>query len=88
MYLPGSTIKEIATNPEEAGKFVFEVIPGRRQKWGQRYITLPFTSGCQCQPANQPTAEECTVVLYVAGEPTPVHQLAGQLSGCALAAAL
>uniref|UniRef100_H0VYE9 Rho GTPase activating protein 25 n=1 Tax=Cavia porcellus TaxID=10141 RepID=H0VYE9_CAVPO len=27
MYLPGSTIKEIATNPEEAGKFVFEVIP-------------------------------------------------------------
>lgn len=29
MYLPGSTIKEIATNPEEAGKFVFEVIPGR-----------------------------------------------------------
>lgn len=29
MYLPGSTVKEIATNPEEAGKFVFEVIPGR-----------------------------------------------------------
>ena len=27
MYLPGSTVKEIATNPEEAGKFVFEVIP-------------------------------------------------------------
>lgn len=27
MYLPGSTIKEIATNPEDAGKFVFEVIP-------------------------------------------------------------
>ncbi|XP_004636191.2 rho GTPase-activating protein 25 [Octodon degus] len=27
MYLPGSTIKEIATNPEEAGKFVFEIIP-------------------------------------------------------------
>ncbi|XP_054977766.1 rho GTPase-activating protein 25 [Sorex araneus] len=27
MYLPGSTIKEIATNPEEAGKFVFEVTP-------------------------------------------------------------
>ncbi|KAM6221294.1 rho GTPase-activating protein 25 isoform 2-T2 [Rhynchocyon petersi] len=27
IYLPGSTIKEIATNPEEAGKFVFEVIP-------------------------------------------------------------
>ncbi|XP_041493824.1 rho GTPase-activating protein 25 isoform X1 [Microtus oregoni] len=27
MYLPGSTVREIATNPEEAGKFVFEVIP-------------------------------------------------------------
>lgn len=33
MYLPGSTIKEIATNPEEAGKFVFEVIPA---VFGQR----------------------------------------------------
>ncbi|XP_020841026.1 rho GTPase-activating protein 25 isoform X1 [Phascolarctos cinereus] len=32
MYLPGSTIKEIATNPEEAGKFVFEVIPA---SWDQ-----------------------------------------------------
>ncbi|XP_006902598.1 PREDICTED: rho GTPase-activating protein 25-like [Elephantulus edwardii] len=27
MYLPGSTIKEISTNPDETGKFVFEVIP-------------------------------------------------------------
>ncbi|XP_040849224.1 rho GTPase-activating protein 25 isoform X5 [Ochotona curzoniae] len=27
IYLPGSAIKEIATHPEEAGKFVFEVIP-------------------------------------------------------------
>ncbi|XP_028373092.2 rho GTPase-activating protein 25 isoform X3 [Phyllostomus discolor] len=33
MYLPGSTIKEIATNPEEAGKFVFEIIPA---VFGQR----------------------------------------------------
>nr|XP_021503431.1 rho GTPase-activating protein 25 isoform X2 [Meriones unguiculatus] len=33
MYLPGSTVKEIATNPEEAGKFVFEVIPA---VFGQR----------------------------------------------------
>ncbi|KAM5227235.1 rho GTPase-activating protein 25 isoform 2-T2 [Ctenodactylus gundi] len=33
IYLPGSTIKEIATNPEEAGKFVFEVIPA---VFGQR----------------------------------------------------
>ncbi|XP_076990555.1 rho GTPase-activating protein 25 isoform X2 [Tamandua tetradactyla] len=32
MYLPGSTIKEIATNPDEAGKFVFEVIPA---SWDQ-----------------------------------------------------
>ncbi|KAM7078232.1 rho GTPase-activating protein 25 isoform 5-T5 [Molossus nigricans] len=32
MYLPGSMIKEIATNPEEAGKFVFEVIPA---SWDQ-----------------------------------------------------
>lgn len=32
MYLPGSTIKEIATNPEEAGKFVFEIIPA---SWDQ-----------------------------------------------------
>lgn len=41
MYLPGSTIKEIAINPEEAGKFVFEVIPGRRQKVGQMFMTFP-----------------------------------------------
>ncbi|CAH7164127.1 Arhgap25 [Phodopus roborovskii] len=33
MYLPGSTVKELATNPEEAGKFVFEVIPA---VFGQR----------------------------------------------------
>ncbi|XP_063450965.1 rho GTPase-activating protein 25 isoform X4 [Pan paniscus] len=33
MYLPGCTIKEIATNPEEAGKFVFEIIPA---VFGQR----------------------------------------------------
>ncbi|XP_008049209.1 rho GTPase-activating protein 25 isoform X2 [Carlito syrichta] len=33
MYLPGSTIKEIATNPEEPGKFVFEIIPA---VFGQR----------------------------------------------------
>ncbi|XP_072491419.1 rho GTPase-activating protein 25 isoform X2 [Notamacropus eugenii] len=32
MHLPGSTIKEIATNPDEAGKFVFEVIPA---SWDQ-----------------------------------------------------
>ncbi|KAM9585146.1 rho GTPase-activating protein 25 isoform 1-T1 [Trichechus inunguis] len=32
MYLPGSTINEISTNPEEAGKFVFEVIPA---SWDQ-----------------------------------------------------
>lgn len=41
MYLPGSTIKEIATNPEEGGKFVFEVIPGRQQKVGHRCIYIP-----------------------------------------------
>ncbi|XP_042539006.1 rho GTPase-activating protein 25 isoform X1 [Dipodomys spectabilis] len=35
MYLPGSTIKEIATNPEEAGKFVFEVIPA---SWDQNRL--------------------------------------------------
>ncbi|XP_068924987.1 rho GTPase-activating protein 25 [Petaurus breviceps papuanus] len=32
MYLPGSTVKEIATNPDEAGKFVFEVFPA---SWDQ-----------------------------------------------------
>ncbi|XP_060043152.1 rho GTPase-activating protein 25 isoform X2 [Erinaceus europaeus] len=32
IYLPGSTIKEIATNPDEAGKFIFEVIPA---SWDQ-----------------------------------------------------
>ncbi|XP_004691404.1 PREDICTED: rho GTPase-activating protein 25 [Condylura cristata] len=37
MYLPGCTIKEIATNPEEAGKFVFEIIPasGEQNRMGQ-----------------------------------------------------
>ncbi|XP_044519519.1 rho GTPase-activating protein 25 isoform X2 [Gracilinanus agilis] len=51
MYLPGGTIKEIATNPEEAGKFVFEVIPvvfGQRldetvayeQKFGQYSVPI------------------------------------------------
>lgn len=45
MHLPGSTIKEIATNPEEAGKFVFEIIPGRPQQVGQRCnaeVKFPF----------------------------------------------
>ncbi|KYO44418.1 rho GTPase-activating protein 25 isoform B [Alligator mississippiensis] len=28
LFLQGSTIKEVATNPEEAGKFIFEIIPG------------------------------------------------------------
>lgn len=43
MYLPGSTIKEIATNPEEAGKFVFEIIPGKQRNMGQRCITFAFS---------------------------------------------
>ncbi|XP_055097182.1 rho GTPase-activating protein 25 isoform X4 [Symphalangus syndactylus] len=50
MPLPGSTIKEIATNPEEAGKFVFEIIPvfGQRldetvayeQKFGPHLVPI------------------------------------------------
>uniref|UniRef100_A0A8C0RZ84 Rho GTPase activating protein 25 n=1 Tax=Canis lupus familiaris TaxID=9615 RepID=A0A8C0RZ84_CANLF len=50
LYLPGGTIKEIATNPEEAGKFVFEVIPvfGQRldetvayeQKFGPHLVPI------------------------------------------------
>ncbi|KAB1266746.1 Rho GTPase-activating protein 25 [Camelus dromedarius] len=40
MYLPGCTVKEIATNPEEAGKFVFEVIP-------DQLILVPGSSNLQ-----------------------------------------
>ncbi|KFP45879.1 Rho GTPase-activating protein 25, partial [Chlamydotis macqueenii] len=28
LFLQGSTIKEVASNPEEGGKFIFEIIPG------------------------------------------------------------
>ncbi|XP_032033375.1 rho GTPase-activating protein 25 [Hylobates moloch] len=48
MPLPGSTIKEIATNPEEAGKFVFEIIPA---SWDQNrvgqdsYVLMASTQG-------------------------------------------
>lgn len=46
MYLPGSTVKEIATNPEEAGKFVFEVIPASsdQNRTGQDSYVLMASS--------------------------------------------
>ncbi|XP_074064072.1 rho GTPase-activating protein 25 isoform X2 [Macrotis lagotis] len=46
MYLPGSIIKEIATYPEEAGKFVFEVIPASldQNRTGQDSYVLMATS--------------------------------------------
>ncbi|XP_074143251.1 rho GTPase-activating protein 25 isoform X1 [Sminthopsis crassicaudata] len=45
-YLPGSTIREIATNPEEAGKFVFEVIPAScdQNRMGQDSYVLMASS--------------------------------------------
>ncbi|XP_042636775.1 rho GTPase-activating protein 25 [Orycteropus afer afer] len=51
MYLPGSTIKEIATNPEEAGKFVFEVIPASwyQNRAGQDSYVLMASSQAEME---------------------------------------
>uniref|UniRef100_A0A4W2EPC1 Rho GTPase activating protein 25 n=1 Tax=Bos indicus x Bos taurus TaxID=30522 RepID=A0A4W2EPC1_BOBOX len=51
MYLPGSTIKEIATNPEEAGKFVFEVIPAScdQSRTGQDSYVLMASSQAEME---------------------------------------
>ncbi|XP_062934736.1 rho GTPase-activating protein 25 isoform X1 [Cynocephalus volans] len=51
MYLPGSTIKEIATNPEEAGKFVFEVIPAswEQSRTGQDSYVLMASSQAEME---------------------------------------
>nr|XP_058134678.1 rho GTPase-activating protein 25 isoform X2 [Dasypus novemcinctus] len=51
MYLPGSTIKEIATNPEEAGKFVFEVIPASwdQNRMGQDAYVLMASSQAEME---------------------------------------
>ncbi|MBZ3884167.1 Rho GTPase-activating protein 25 [Sciurus carolinensis] len=51
MYLPGSTIKEIATNPEEAGKFVFEVIPASwdQNRMGQDSYVLMASSQAEME---------------------------------------
>ncbi|XP_019573925.2 rho GTPase-activating protein 25 isoform X1 [Rhinolophus sinicus] len=51
MYLPGSTIKEIAINPEEAGKFVFEVIPasGDQCRTGQDSYVLMASSQAEME---------------------------------------
>ncbi|XP_048208610.1 rho GTPase-activating protein 25 isoform X2 [Perognathus longimembris pacificus] len=51
MYLPGSTIKEIATNPEEAGKFVFEVIPAScdQNRLGQDSYVLMASSQAEME---------------------------------------
>lgn len=51
MYLPGSTIKEIATNPEEGGKFVFEVIPASwdQNRTGQDSYVLMASSQAEME---------------------------------------
>ncbi|KAG8510131.1 Rho GTPase-activating protein 25 [Galemys pyrenaicus] len=51
MYLPGSTIKEIATNPEEAGKFVFEIIPAswESNRMGQDSYILMASSQAEME---------------------------------------
>ncbi|XP_037662393.1 rho GTPase-activating protein 25 isoform X2 [Choloepus didactylus] len=51
MYLPGSTIKEIATNPDEAGKFVFEVIPASwdQNRTGQDSYVLMASSQAEME---------------------------------------
>ncbi|XP_027790413.1 rho GTPase-activating protein 25 isoform X1 [Marmota flaviventris] len=51
MYLPGSTIKEIASNPEEAGKFVFEVIPAPwdQNRMGQDSYVLMASSQAEME---------------------------------------
>ncbi|XP_045684362.1 rho GTPase-activating protein 25 isoform X2 [Phyllostomus hastatus] len=51
MYLPGSTIKEIATNPEEAGKFVFEIFPASwdQSRTGQDSYVLMASSQAEME---------------------------------------
>ncbi|XP_008252531.1 rho GTPase-activating protein 25 isoform X2 [Oryctolagus cuniculus] len=51
MYLPGSTVKEIATHPEEAGKFVFEVIPASwdQNRTGQDSYVLMASSQAEME---------------------------------------
>ncbi|PNI66514.1 ARHGAP25 isoform 1 [Pan troglodytes] len=51
MYLPGCTIKEIATNPEEAGKFVFEIIPASwdQNRMGQDSYVLMASSQAEME---------------------------------------
>nr|XP_025873601.1 rho GTPase-activating protein 25 isoform X1 [Vulpes vulpes] len=51
LYLPGGTIKEIATNPEEAGKFVFEVIPASwdQSRTGQDSYVLMASSQAEME---------------------------------------
>ncbi|XP_017819748.4 rho GTPase-activating protein 25 isoform X1 [Callithrix jacchus] len=51
IYLPGSTIKEIATNPEEAGKFVFEIIPASwdQNRMGQDSYVLMASSQAEME---------------------------------------
>ncbi|XP_027628789.1 rho GTPase-activating protein 25 isoform X2 [Tupaia chinensis] len=51
MYLPGSTIKEIATNPDEAGKFVFEIIPASwdQNRTGQDSYVLMASSQAEME---------------------------------------
>ncbi|XP_037383427.1 rho GTPase-activating protein 25 isoform X2 [Talpa occidentalis] len=51
MYLPGSTIKEIATNPEEAGKFVFEITPAswEQNRMGQDSYILMASSQAEME---------------------------------------
>ncbi|XP_066123394.1 rho GTPase-activating protein 25 isoform X3 [Saccopteryx bilineata] len=51
MYLPGSKVKEIATNPEEAGKFVFEIIPASwdQSRTGQDCYVLMASSQAEME---------------------------------------
>ncbi|XP_005385715.1 PREDICTED: rho GTPase-activating protein 25 isoform X2 [Chinchilla lanigera] len=65
IHLPGSTIKEIATNPEEAGKFVFEIIPA---SW---YLNRTAQDSYILMASSQAEMEEWVKFLRrVAGTPS------------------
>ncbi|KAJ7397697.1 Rho GTPase activating protein 25 [Pitangus sulphuratus] len=52
LSLQGSTIKEVASNPEEGGKFIFEIIPGgagEQPRAGQDPCVLMASSQCEME---------------------------------------
>nr|XP_045009464.1 rho GTPase-activating protein 25 isoform X2 [Jaculus jaculus] len=67
VFLPGSTIKEIATNPEEVGKFVFEVVPASwdQSRLGQDSYVLMASSQAEME-------EWVKFLRRVAGTPSGV----------------